>query len=687
MAKVERRRAIAALVTIALAAAVLVVPLVALAIAQASPKIAFLNPSDYSGGASEAPLVVSDRTTGSDEEDSENETTYRLSAYTDNQSEDAVVEFEIDFFDDLGNLLSDNLGPATRVAPDAFEHHFNSSAYPDGSYTIRAVLYSGSGVTATEVARAEQDVIINNTNTSAAADIVYPANGAQTGFYVNPKNGSTNTLMTIEYSAGTGNVRIYYTTSEPGTPPEWKSCASTNFVGGDTQTASGGQTRMRCVLESIDQGGASVTGLGVVANNSQRRSYNQNLNQAGDAIRVLPYKQDAVSVSVDAPTVRADGEFGDEEICSPTQVVTVLDQLENVIGGISVDVHAQGPSDQLKFNSGGFFGGPDYSNDAPDDAHSGEENGYDCGEFFPENGFPGRQGDHNVPLGPDIKHVEGSTANFGDWGWNLYSPVSGTTQVTAWVDEDDDDLYCDDEPSVFASVGWNEPAPAPAGQQPTVFDCPIPDPPPPTDETSTSPSTTDGGGGNDGDCDIQGDDGDNELRGTEGNDVICAGGGDDDIQGLGGNDIIRAGPGNDIVQAGEGDDTVDGGSGNDRIDGGFGNDILAGLTGSDILVGAGGSDVLRGNKSVDGLQGGKGRDILQTGSGSDVADGQAGRDSIRGHHGEDILRGGGGNDAIRGAKHNDQLTGGGGNDNLDGGKGRDQCTGGRGDDKVRRCER
>lgn len=687
MPRQERRRATAALVTIVFSIFILVAPLVAMAIAQNSPRIAFMNPSDYSAGASSAPLVLSDRQTGSDEEDSINERTYRLLASTANTPSEAVVEFEIDVPElNLGGVTTINIGVADRVAPDAFEYNWDISGIPDGEYELRAILYSGSGVGAIEVARAERLVIVNTSNTSAAADIVYPGNGAQTGFYVNPKSGSTNTVVRIEFSAGTSSVRVFYTVSDTGEAPVWKSCAGPEFsgVGGDTQASAGGQITLRCVLQSIDQGAGSVTGIGVVANNSQRRSYNQNLNQAGDSVRVLPYKQDADSAATDPATVRANGTFS-SEVCSPAQFVTILDQLGNPIAGISVDVHAQGPNDQLKFNTGGlFFAGPPSSNNAPDSAHSGTETAYNCGEI-PPNAAPGSQGDHNIAGGADIKHVEGSTSNTGTFGWNFFSTSAGTTQATVWADEDDDDRFCDDEPSAVASVGWNQPAPAPAGETPIVFDCPIPTPPPPPTDGTASPSTT-GPEPDPDDCTVQGTDGDDVLEGTDGNDVICGGAGDDEIRGYGGDDIIRGGSGNDIIAGDEGDDIIDGGEGNDRVNGGFGNDVIDGRSGTDVLVGGADDDVLRGGGSVDGLQGGSGDDVIQGGSGDDVGDGQGGSDVLKGFKGEDILRGGSGPDTLKGGPQNDQLTGGGGDDKISGGTGRDQCSGGGGRDKLRQCE-
>lgn len=675
MARQERRRAISALVTIIFSIFLIVAPLVAMAIAQSTPRISFLNPSDYSAGASDAPLTVSDRSTGSDEEDSVNENTYRLSVYTANTPANALVEFELD---------SLNLGPATRVAPDAFEFNWDvGTLVPGLEYTLRAILYSGSGIGATEVARAEQIVVATTPNSSAAADIVYPAGGAQTGFYVNPLNGTTNTVIRAEYSAGTTTVRAFYTVSDAGDPPVWKPCTGATAVSGDQpQATTGGQVTLRCVLQAVDQGAGSVTALGVVSNNAQRRAYNQNFNQAGDGIRVFPYEQDATTTRIDAPTVRMDGDLGNEEVCSsPAQYLTVLDQLEHPIAGMSVDVHAQGPNDQLAFDTGGFFTlPPNDGNSPPDQGHTGLETAYDCSEDVP---LAGEQGDHNIPGTPDIKHIEGSSDNTGSFGFVLSSTAAGTTQVTMWADEDDDDRYCDDEPASAASLGWNMPAPAPAGETPIVFDCPIPEPPPPPSEASPSTSPPDP---QPGDCTVEGTEGDDEIRGTEGNDIICAGAGDDDIRAFGGDDIIRGESGNDIIQGDSGDDTIDGGTGNDRLNGGFDNDLIDGAGGTDVLVGGQGNDVLRGSAALDGLQGGSGDDVIQGGGGDDVADGQPGKDILKGFNGEDILRGGGGPDNIRGMNSNDQLTGGGGNDKINGGEGRDQCSGGKGRDKLSQCE-
>ena len=692
----ERRRAVSALVTILFSAFILVAPLVAMAIAQSAPQITFWNPSDYSAGAQDTPLIVSDKPTGNDEAEDIKETTYRLMATTKNTPSPALVEFELT----QGNLVNITIGTATQKAPDAFEFDWDiPSTLTDGQYVLRAILYSGSGITATEVDRDEQQVLIRNgvpaEDTQApAGDITYPLNGAQVGFYTNPINGSTNTVINMEYSAGTTFIEAFYTVSAPGEEPVWKSCAGPEDVATSDDTPAGSFS-FRCVLESQDQGGLSVTGLGVVANESPSdpffaAEYDPNFNTAGDSIRVLPYQQNATSTTIDDAAVRADGPA---TTCSPSQFITVLDQLGNAIAGINVDVHARGPSDQLKFRVPGtpLLTSVPSGVKAPDKAHSGTELGFACQDpsGSRQQFTTTRQGDHNVAGGPDVKHIEAAgagTSNAGRFGIGLKSDQNGETQIVFWVDEDDDDQFCDDEPFQNASVGWNAPAPAPAGETPVVTDCPIPTPPPPGGgETSTGPSPTDTGSPDD--CTITGTSGDDNIVGTQGNDVICAGDGDDSVDGRAGDDIILGEGGDDLIDGDIGNDTIDAGTGNDRVEGGSENDLIDGRAGVDVLNGGDGDDTLRGQSQTDGLQGGTGNDVIQAGAGDDVADGQGGKDIMKGFNGEEILRGGGGPDTINGMSQNDQLTGGGGNDRIDGGSGRDQCSGGSGRDKLRKCER
>ena len=68
----------------------------------------------------------------------------------------SLVEFELAESD----LVTTTLGEATKIGNDAWQYHWDLDAptpVADGEYTLRAILYSGSGVTAIEVARDEMD--------------------------------------------------------------------------------------------------------------------------------------------------------------------------------------------------------------------------------------------------------------------------------------------------------------------------------------------------------------------------------------------------------------------------------------------------------------------------------------------------------------------------------------------------
>ena len=79
---------------------------------------------------------------------------------------------------------------------------------------------------------------------------------------------------------------------------------------------------------------------------------------------------------------------------------------------------------------------------------------------------PDRQGEHSVPGGDDLKHIEstptGGTNNSGQFTFVLRSGTTGGTQITAWGDENDDDnASASTEPVGSAQLGWGEPPPAP----------------------------------------------------------------------------------------------------------------------------------------------------------------------------------------------------------------------------------
>ncbi|HYI44240.1 MAG TPA: calcium-binding protein [Actinomycetota bacterium] len=661
-----------ALATVVVTVVALVVPLVASAVAQATPAITLINPSDFSDDGAPTPLIVSDLETGSDASEGDNEDTYRVNAWTRNASDQALVEFEL--VNASGNPT--NLGPAQRMGDDAWELNWDVSSEGDGTYTLRAILYDGAGPFADEVARHEREVLIlqpNPLTSYPTVDIVSPDNGGPGGFYTNPLSGSTAILVDVEWSDDTDVVEVFYTLTDPGDDPVWKSCGS----GGGGNAGSG---RLTCSLESADQGGQSVTGLAAVANDDDSGNENPSFNASGDAIRILPYKQAAVSMTATPVTTRASAE--DDE-CSEVQTFVVLDQLSRPISGINIDVHAIGPSDQTKFDGGLLTQPSGYT--APDKGHPGTEPFFDCFGFTPPE-LIGSQGDHNRANSPDVKHVEGGASI------SLHADREGSTQLTVWADEDNDDMYCSQEVAIAASIGWDGPAPAPELETPALDVCAIPTPPPPgspspTSTSSPSPSPSTSEPPDPRGCTVKGTEGDDNLVGTEGNDIICGFGGDDTIDSLGGDDVVHGDEGNDRIFAGAGDDTVDGSGGVDGIDGDIGNDTLDGGAGSDVVSGGRGDDTVRGKSAKDQLLGLGGRDIIVGGGGRDDIDAGAGDDIVKGGTGRDLISGNGGADNARGGPQNDSLSGDAGPDSLKGGPGRDRCKGGPGRDRLSSCEK
>ena len=107
-------------------------------------------------------------------------------------------------------------------------------------------------------------------------------------------NGGTaqasNFTLSLGDSAGTTFVQAFYTVSDPGDIPIWKSCAGPTNVGSEDDAPAGAR-EFRCVLAADDQGGLNVTGLGVVANDSPsdpfgQTRHNPNFNAGSDAIRI-----------------------------------------------------------------------------------------------------------------------------------------------------------------------------------------------------------------------------------------------------------------------------------------------------------------------------------------------------------------------------------------------------------------
>jgi hypothetical protein len=411
------------------------------------PAIQFLNPSGHS-------TIVSTKSDGTN-------TTYHLVAAARSLPANPLVEFK--YQEGTSNEVS--IGIASRVGTtDTFHLQWAAGSLADGTYMLKAVLFSGS----IELARDEEEITVNNEDTTIpvpdpqaeTVEITAPANGTDAGFFQSAGAATARTLVAVtssealdppSLSTGTASVVVYYTKSAPGTEPEWIEC-------GDEAPAEGGN-KIACTLAEGEEGAPSdvpsqVTGLAAVANSDA----SDLVDGSGDAHRVLPYVQIPTSFTL-SPATQTAKPAG---TCADPITATALDQDGRPIAGMNVDVHSKGPSDGLRFDGVG-----NSASQAPDEAHTEPEEAWGCEAG--ESG--GEQGDHELsPGNPDIKHIESvdGTSNDGTFVFQLYSPDQGTTDFAIFADVDDDDLWCADEESFQSSLTWSpsaSPSPTPTASE------------------------------------------------------------------------------------------------------------------------------------------------------------------------------------------------------------------------------
>lgn len=428
---------------ISLLAAAVVAGLLSTANAQTpAPAIQLLNPSGHS-------VLISDKGRS-----------FHLTAWGSGLSTTSLVEFEIQ---SAGNPTV-TIGTAARAGTDTFELYWDiPGSLANGAYTLRAILYSGSPGSFQEVSRDEQVVRLNHLSdpTNAAsetAELTYPTSAGNAGIFT-PPGGPPHMIADAVSSAGATQARALYTTSLPGTEPQWKICG--------TETAAQAGDGVRCKLVAPDTS-SSVTAIAIVANTTPvapNVPYNDGLNQSGDAHRIFGYKQNPTSMVLAPKTQRVDPLATGTFPCSETITATITDQLNRKIAGANVDVYAQGPSDQLAFDTSASAG-----TQAPDQNQVGApEPAFNC----PNSTFGGFQTERNLPGEADIKHIESvsGTNDAGQFGFKLRTDGAGTTAITAWADADGNDLFCAMEASDSAAIGWNQDSATPTALPSDTADC------------------------------------------------------------------------------------------------------------------------------------------------------------------------------------------------------------------------
>ncbi len=411
------------------------------------------------------------------------------------------------------------IGDASRVGDsDAFEFFWDVNV-PDGSYTLRAQ------ITGTDK-REDRAVVVNNTRETA--EITRPLDSA-----VAPFDKGETTVEGVASAAARG-VEFYYTKTaarESRSSANWIRCGSVTLSGGGaTQNFAG-----KCSLQDPDGDGtkdfpAEVTGIAALSficessgcQTIEGREVGR-IRQSGDAHRVFGFEANPVVSLEPAETAGKTAECKRFEL-------SVNDGSGLGIADVNVDVHLTGPTDTDPEFCDLEDGSPRRFPDRGE--HSASFNQFDEG-IHQEDGI-------------DSHHTEGETNDGGKFVFGVTSSSSGDSQILAWVDQDDNDVFDANERSDNSIVHW--------------------------------------GGGSGTRCTITGNAKNNVLNGTSGDDVICGRGGDDRIRGRGGNDTIIGASGNDLLRGNRGRDLLRGGRGSDRLDGGSGRDTCRAGAGRDSKI-------------------------------------------------------------------------------------------------------
>ena len=368
---------------------------------------------------------------------------------------------------------------ARQVGADTFECHWNLTGVSDGAGTVRAILFSGT----TSVAQDEEPVTVDSTGQTV--EIVYPVNGGEVGFYTRA-GGLSSAMIDVRTSGpgtptddeGTQQVDVYYSTSRPGAEPAFILC-------GNSETTGGTQDSIRCDLAENDPDTAAdenddpseVTAIAAVPIDTDEgppiptNPLGADDIDAADAHRATGYEQDPGSVLITPQTQQKNAGQ-----CSDVITAEVLDTKGRRVVGANVDVHAQGPTDNLSFDDSDASDGST-SESKPPEGHTLEP-AINCESTATPPPFDGEQGDHDR-IDADVKHIESiedGTNEDGRFTFRLYSPNAGSTQYTAWADEDNTHQFCSGEASGNGSIGWSSSAPSPTGIPAEQTSCPKPSP-------------------------------------------------------------------------------------------------------------------------------------------------------------------------------------------------------------------
>lgn len=492
------------------------------------PAIQLLNPNPgYDPEAANPPRTggdppkISDRFDGVDR-------AYRLVAVTANAPVDAIVEAA--YIRGTNNEVT--IGQMSKVpgTPGAYELFWEiPDSLADGAITIRARVFQQTASGFVELAGDEvaADMQQREPSTATAPDaqradetlhVLYPVNGGPLGFYKGT-GGIWRAALDGISSGANSELDAFYSVTPPGREPVFKNCGHETLFDKDEYHFNNDDEdqpidesheepipfQVQCALETNDIASA-VTAVAIVGlegdkpDRSDVVTANELSQESADVVVVAPYVQSQLKVTVTGDPggdVTQDSRRNTATSSTGTClafVVDVRDELDRPVEGANVDVHIQGPSDQVQFSdntAGTVLDSGPYK--PPDKGVHPTESARECDD----NVNFGTQGDHNVPGGDDIKHREstlgtgqvggGGEIAAGQWRFHMWSAgAAGFTRITAWVDDEplpsptekraaDDDVMEATEPSGTDFAQWYASSPVaqfvPVGDAAPVGTC------------------------------------------------------------------------------------------------------------------------------------------------------------------------------------------------------------------------
>ena len=327
----------------------------------------------------------------------------------------------------------------------------------DSLFIVR--LYDASGAAIQQVA--EDEVFVDIVNTEETVEMTWPVQNGQLGFYKGRGGAWRAVVDGRTSSANTQRVTVRYSTSDPGTTPEYTTCATINLLPDSDNPFK--PWRVDCVLAEGDVP-SELTALAAVAAEDDspeeqcapevgcRAAEEEFTLESADVHRIQPYLQTPGQMTVTvfpAPISTEHTDQGrtvvDEDDCL-SYLLRVRDHLDRPVQGANVDLHMVGPTDSIGFGDEPDAARRSSTEKAPDKGGHSSELQWDC-EFPGDRINSQSQGDHNVPAGDDIKHIEtgpagsglsaGAGVDAGEFRFLIFSDRVGLTDITAWIDDEE----------------------------------------------------------------------------------------------------------------------------------------------------------------------------------------------------------------------------------------------------------